>query len=66
VVADEIRTLATKSKKTVSESEGISNRASESIELINSRVESIKEDIDEAHISISIIHQSLNNTLSTR
>jgi methyl-accepting chemotaxis protein len=65
VVAEEIRKLANQSKKTVSESETISAEAAESITTIRSMIESIAADINKAHISISIVYQSLNNILKT-
>jgi Fe-S-cluster-containing dehydrogenase component len=63
VVAEEIRQLANKSKNTVSESEDISKQAMKSIASITEMTESITTDIEKAHISISIVYQSLNNIL---
>ena len=65
VVAEEIHGLANKSKKTVSVSEDISGQATDSITSIKDMVASIAGDIDKAHISISIVYQSLNNILKT-
>ena len=63
VVADEIRNLANKSKQTVSESETLVEESTKSIHTINERTNNICTDIDDAHISISTIHKSLNNTI---
>jgi Na+-translocating ferredoxin:NAD+ oxidoreductase RNF subunit RnfB len=63
VVADEIRKLASKSKNTVSESEVLSKKSVESISSITSMINGIIGNIDKAYISISIIDQSLNNSL---
>jgi Na+-translocating ferredoxin:NAD+ oxidoreductase RNF subunit RnfB len=63
VVADEIRSLADKSKVVVSESDTFSGQSIESINSINDLIESIVKDYDKAHISISIINQSLNSIL---
>ena len=65
VVAGEIQNLANKSQKTVSVSEEISGHATNSITSIKDMVASIAEDIDKAHISISIVYQSLNNIMTT-
>ena len=63
VVAEEIRSLAGRSQKTVSESDAISVNASESITTVNDMVSSIVGDIEKAHISISLINQSLSSAL---
>lgn len=63
VVAEEVRSLAGKSKTVVSESEVISEQAFEAIGLINDLIENIVKSYDNAHISISIIDQSLTNIL---
>ncbi|MCL2203312.1 MAG: methyl-accepting chemotaxis protein [Defluviitaleaceae bacterium] len=63
VVAEEIRQLANKSKNTVSESEDISKQAMDSIKSIIEMTDSITTDIEKAHISINIVHQSLNNII---
>jgi len=63
VVADEIRKLASKSKNTVSESEILSKKSVESISSITEMISGIISNIDKAYISISIIDQSLNNSL---
>jgi Na+-translocating ferredoxin:NAD+ oxidoreductase RNF subunit RnfB len=65
VVAQEIRSLAHKTKTTVSESAVISGLAAESIATVTSMVETIMENIDKSYISISVIDQSLGNTLKT-
>ncbi|MCL2717557.1 MAG: methyl-accepting chemotaxis protein [Lachnospiraceae bacterium] len=63
VVAEEIRKLATQSKKTVSESDALSKQSSESIASIINMINEIIANIDRAHISISIIDQSLTHSL---
>ncbi|MCL2063425.1 MAG: methyl-accepting chemotaxis protein [Candidatus Cloacimonetes bacterium] len=63
VVADEIRNLANKSKLTVAESETLVTESTNSISTINSRTNDICTDIDDAHVSISSIHKSLNETI---
>ena len=63
VVAEEIRTLANKSKETVSTTEGISVEATRSIDKVMTMTKTISEDIEKAKISISIVYQSLNNIL---
>jgi len=63
VVAEEIRQLAGKTKNTLSESEDISKQAINSIKSIMEMTGSISSDIEKAHISISIVYQSLNNIL---
>ena len=65
VVAQEIRNLAHKTKTTVSETTVISDMATDSISTVTTMVQNIMENIDKAYISISIIDQSLNNTLET-
>jgi iron only hydrogenase large subunit-like protein len=66
VVAEEIRQLANKSKKTVSESESISFTANKSIASIKEMVDKIIKDIEKAHISISIVYQSLSAILKDK
>ena len=63
VVAEEVRTLAGKSKTVVSDSEVISSQANNAIGTINELIASVMESYDKAHISISIIQQSLNSIL---
>jgi hypothetical protein len=64
VVADEIRTLANKSKKIVSESDDLSKKSVESISSITEMISTISGNIEKAHISISIIDQSLTSSLT--
>ena len=64
VVAEEVRTLAGKSKIVVSDSEYISHQALEAIDTINDLITSVVKSYDKAYISISIINQSLNNILA--
>ena len=66
MVAKEIRSLANKSQKTVSESDAISEKASESISTVNNMITNIVNDINKAHISISVINQSLSSALENR
>ena len=63
VVAEEVRTLAAKSQAIVSSSEDISAKALSSIDSVTEIITSIVDGYDKAHISISIINQSLNNIL---
>jgi methyl-accepting chemotaxis protein len=63
VVAEEIRDLADKSKGVVSESDTFSGQALDSVNSIHELIQSIVKDYDKAHISISIINQSLNSIL---
>ena len=63
VVAEEIRSLANKSKLTVDSSEAIAQESLDSINSVTAMIETVNSNIEKAHISISIIYQSLNNTL---
>jgi hypothetical protein len=65
VVAQEIRRLSHKSQDTVSASESLSQQSVESITSITNMINDIMANIDKAHISISIIDQSLNNSLTS-
>ena len=65
VVAEEIRGLANKSRKTVSESEDISVQAINSITSIKEMVESIVTDIGKAHNSISVVYESIGKINTT-
>ena len=65
VVAEEVRNLATKSKVIVSESEEISHQSISAIASVNELIENIVKSYDKAHISISIINQSLSSILKT-
>jgi iron only hydrogenase large subunit-like protein len=65
VVAEEVRTLATKSKTIVSESEEISVQSLDAIASVNDLIENIAQSYDKAHISISLINQSLSSILRT-
>jgi len=60
VVAEEVRALASKSKVVVSESDAISAEALSAITSVNDLIDSIAENYDKAHISISVMSQSLN------
>lgn len=63
VVAEEVRALASKSKVVVSESDAISESALSAITNVNDLIESIAENYDKAHISISVMSQSLNSII---
>jgi methyl-accepting chemotaxis protein len=63
VVAEEVRALASKSKDVVSESDVISSEALTAITTVNGLIDSIAENYDKAHISISIMNQSLNSII---
>ena len=65
VVAQEIRKLAEKSKIIVSDSEIISVQSLEAIRSVNDLIKTIVQNYDKAHISISIINQSLTNILKS-
>jgi uncharacterized ferredoxin-like protein len=65
VVAEEVRALASKSKVVVSESDAISDDALSAITSVNDLIESIAENYDKAHISISVMSQSLNSIIDT-
>ena len=65
VVAEEVRNLAGKSKTIVSESEEISKQSLDAIASINDLIENIVKGYDRAHISISIINQSLGSILKS-
>jgi len=65
VVAEEVRNLAAKSKSIVSESEEISKQSLDAIGSVNDLISNIVKSYDKAHISISIINQSLNSILKS-
>jgi len=65
VVAEEVRSLANKSKAIVSESEAISGQSIEAIDSVNDLIDNIVKSYDSAHISISIINQSLGSILKS-
>ncbi|MCL2198137.1 MAG: methyl-accepting chemotaxis protein [Defluviitaleaceae bacterium] len=65
VVAEEVRALAAKSKEVVSESDAISDQSLTSISAVNELIASIAENYDKAHISISVMSQSLNSIIET-
>jgi len=65
IVAEEVRSLASKSKVVVSESDNISTEALNAITQVNSLISSIAENYDKAHISISVMSQSLNSIIDT-
>ena len=65
VVAEDVRTLAEKSKSVVADSEMISAQSLDAIGSINELIENIVKSYDKAHISISIINQSLNSILKS-
>jgi len=65
VVAEEVRNLASKSKTIVSESDAISEQTLDAINSVNELIESIAANYDKAHISISIMSQSLNSIIDT-
>ena len=63
VVADEVKTLANKSKNTVSETGAISEDATNSIKLINGKIDSISKAIEKAHTEINDIYESTTEAL---
>ena len=65
VVAEEIRNLADNSKNIVSASEEMSKESLGAVNSINDLIGSIVKSYDNAHISISIINQSLTNILKS-
>jgi methyl-accepting chemotaxis protein len=65
VVAEEVRALAAKSKTIVSESDAISGQTLSAIESVNELIDSIAENYDKAHISISVMSQSLNSIIES-
>jgi len=65
VVAEEVQALAAKSKDVVSESEDITKKSLKAIVSVNDLITSISDGYDRAHISISVINQSLAKIVST-
>ena len=65
VVAEEVRALASKSKIVVSESDEISEQTLDAIASVNELIASITENYDKAHISISVMSQSLNSIIES-
>ncbi|MCL2247704.1 MAG: methyl-accepting chemotaxis protein [Oscillospiraceae bacterium] len=65
VVAEEVQALAAKSKEVVSESEEITKKSLKAIVSVNDLITSISEGYDKAHISISVINQSLAKIVNT-
>ena len=65
VVAEEVRTLADQSKAVVADSEAISSQSLSAIESVNELISNIVKSYDKAHISISIINQSLSSILKS-
>jgi len=65
VVAEEVRALAGKSKTIVSDSDDISDEALRAITDVNELISSIAKNYDKAHISISVMSQSLNSIIKT-
>jgi len=63
VVANEIRSLADKSKHTVSETDLISEKASKSVSIINDKIDGISNAISRAHMDISDVYDSTNNAI---
>jgi ferredoxin len=63
VVAQEVKMLANKSQKTVSQTDKISSTAAESIAAINTKVTNISEAIAQAHSEISDIYNATQDTL---
>ena len=66
VVAEEIRTLAGNSQKTVASTTEISGKAADSIVAINGMIENISEAIAAAHSDISSIHTDMHDLLSNK
>jgi len=65
VVAEEVRALAAKSKAIVSDSGAISEQTLSAITSINELISEIAENYDKAHISISVMSQSLNSIIDS-
>jgi len=65
VVAEEVRNLANKSKAIVSESEDISKESLAAVKSVNDLIANIVKGYDRAHISISIINQSLSSIMNS-
>ena len=63
VVADEIRSLAHSSKKTVSETEVHAQRATGSIKIINETVDKITAEIEKAYENINEISETTKSSL---
>jgi len=65
VVAEEIRNLASSSKSTVSETQQVSEQATESIKEINTMVDLISSEVEKAYQNISVISEETRKTLAT-
>jgi len=63
VVADEVRALAGKSKKTVSETDVISEKAVKSVKLINRMIDNMSNAIVKAHSEITGVYNSTQSAL---
>ena len=63
VVADEVRTLAAKSGETVAQTDEISGKAVDSVDIINDKIKNISEAILKAHSEITAISESTNSTI---
>ena len=66
VVADEIRSLANSSKKTVSETEQITEQAKDSIKEINSMIDQISTEIEKSHHNITDISEKTQEALENQ
>jgi len=63
VVASEVKTLADKSRSTVAETDEISERASDSVTVINGKIENISMAILKAYSEITEVHDSTKEAL---
>jgi len=64
VVAQEVKTLADKSRSTVSQTDEIAGRASEAVTVINGKIENISNAIEQAHQEITDVYESTKGALS--
>ena len=64
VVAQEVKSLADKSRNTVSQTDEISDKAASSVAVINSKIDSISGAILKAHAEISEVYESTQNALT--
>ena len=65
VVAEEVQSLAAKSKEVVSESEEISKKSQKAITAVNDLLTNISGSYEKANISISVLNQSLSKIVDS-